>query len=1292
MNKIFMTKRRHDGEIAVCSELTRSKGKMKSFVAAVATAAALAVPVAEAAGVATANGANVVSGNAYVKIETRGDTVAIGNATLGTTGGGKVAIGTDTSANGENSVAVGSSNNANGTQTTVIGSKSNATKQQAIAIGNDVLAAGYSSITIGGDDAGIKDPEKNLTSGANTQYATFVYDATLDEVISNPYSVLSGVKKISIDPKDASDPSKTSQISTRKTIVVVTRSTTETDNNNQVPLLSSEKKEIIKKFLGIKTSSIKEYTNVQYEQEKKKANTVVIDGSMTNEQILFAVLETKDPANYLGRLLEKYKVEAQIAAGDTPLTDEEVTEKAYLSIENLAAEMGAVTTGADGTPASREEKIHSLIIKYYDEFQGTRTTGGASIAIGIKAQSLADGAISLGTAAISRGKESLALGVGAITSGERAIGMGTLSVASGDRSIAIGTYTEAPDTVNGEMRYDAPRALAEDAVAIGSGAYVGLDVSGTKSVALGAGSIVTTGYGDIRENHTKGTWEGILRNYSDYDPNKAPGINEEYKAGTVIASGTLLPKGAKYRTEDGQEVTLDVDTKIDKKVTLLNDVVETHKQFTLGKTTTGGTTGTIDKAYVGRLVYRDFAGATAVGAVSVGYSGAEKRIQNVAAGEISKTSTDAINGSQLYLMVNNITENSPFQYVDGSGNPVVKIGDQYYPAGTIVNQDGNPVNATTGTAAQPVAKNDVVIKAKSTDPEHVTNINGIASSLNTKEVETKPVGTTGTTVTDKLVDLTYPKLKDNPTTEETKKYNEDKAKWESSAVTVGDVAKMGWVVSTKEGNGYVDTVKNANKVNFKGENGISVTGKTAADGTREIIVSLEKGEVVKSNEFKVTITETAGNGTTTDKVVDAIKVGDKYYAKDDIDPTTGKPFDGKNPLTPKKDSNSKDLVENKGDNFVTGNTVADAIQKSGFTVGKQTDTTGVGFNNSDEKVNPDDNLKFADGKGTVVSTGTVKKLDTDGTVSTTTVVKVDVDSGKLTNNPNGSVKGVISADKAKKLADALAAAEKTLAALEALSDQVDQDVKDKAKAKIYDAEKAIEKAGLHKVATVQNVAEAINNSGFKLKTSATTDGENKTTGDLKTNGELINPADTVEMIAGKNMTVKHDTDGKITYATAEKVNFTRVQFGDKGPTINAVDAKDDKGNPVNAISVNNANISNVANGEISATSKDAVNGSQLYSLTSQYKAQMGDIHNKINRQNKELRAGIAGSNAAAGLPQVYIPGKSMIAASAGTFKGQSALAVGYSRASDNGKLILKLQGNANTRGEMGGSVGVGYQW
>lgn len=189
MNKIFMTKRRHDGEIAVCSELTRSKGKMKSFVAAVATAAALAVPVAEAAEVATANGVNVVSGGEGVKIETKASTgtVAIGSATVGTGSVGTVAIGSGTYANGKNAVAVGSGNTANGTQTTVFGSNSEATAKQATAIGNEVEAKGYSSIAIGSDDTGTKTISTNKRDGANTEYSTFVYDAAQEEMVSNPY-------------------------------------------------------------------------------------------------------------------------------------------------------------------------------------------------------------------------------------------------------------------------------------------------------------------------------------------------------------------------------------------------------------------------------------------------------------------------------------------------------------------------------------------------------------------------------------------------------------------------------------------------------------------------------------------------------------------------------------------------------------------------------------------------------------------------------------------------------------------------------------------------------------------------------------------------------------------------------------------------------------------------------------------------------------------------------------------------------------------------------------------------
>ena len=89
---------------------------------------------------------------------------------------------------------------------------------------------------------------------------------------------------------------------------------------------------------------------------------------------------------------------------------------------------------------------------------------------------------------------------------------------------------------------------------------------------------------------------------------------------------------------------------------------------------------------------------------------------------------------------------------------------------------------------------------------------------------------------------------------------------------------------------------------------------------------------------------------------------------------------------------------------------------------------------------------------------------------------------------------------------------------------------------------------------------------------------------------------------------------------------------------------------------------------------------------------MVNLNDKVNRVDRDLRGGIAGANAAAALPQAYIPGKSMVAAAAGTYRGQSALAVGYSRISDNGKIILKLQGNTNTRGDIGGAIGVGYQW
>ena len=230
----------------------------------------------------------------------------------------------------------------------------------------------------------------------------------------------------------------------------------------------------------------------------------------------------------------------------------------------------------------------------------------------------------------------------------------------------------------------------------------------------------------------------------------------------------------------------------------------------------------------------------------------------------------------------------------------------------------------------------------------------------------------------------------------------------------------------------------------------------------------------------------------------------------------------------------------------------------------------------------------------------------------------------------------------------------------------------------------------NKVATVQNVADAINSASWTVKVADTQ--EEITTSTTNDKGSSVRAGNEITHVAGKNLKVKRDGNA-VTYALANDVSVNTVTVG-AGNAATTVTTSSSAEDGVTEVKLTDAagkatRVTNVAAG---AKDTDAVNVSQLRNSNAQINQNIAHLDNKVNRMGKDLRAGIAGSNAAAGLPQVYIPGKSMVAAAAGTFKGQGAVAVGYSRASDNGKVILKLQGNANTRGEVGGSVGVGYQW
>ncbi|WP_284091253.1 YadA-like family protein [Acinetobacter pittii] len=227
--------------------------------------------------------------------------------------------------------------------------------------------------------------------------------------------------------------------------------------------------------------------------------------------------------------------------------------------------------------------------------------------------------------------------------------------------------------------------------------------------------------------------------------------------------------------------------------------------------------------------------------------------------------------------------------------------------------------------------------------------------------------------------------------------------------------------------------------------------------------------------------------------------------------------------------------------------------------------------------------------------------------------------------------------------------------------------------------------------------------------------------------------------SGENITVSStkNADGSTNYqvATNKDVKFDTVTSG--SVTTNKVSV----GNITidqTGINAGGSKVTNVADGTINSTSKDAINGSQLHaSNTNIYNYlggganyetntgptynvgggsynNVGDALNSLDQQvanvsnqleqafyttNKRIddledhaNGGIAQAMATAGLPQAYIPGKSMMAISGGTYRGESGYAIGMSSISDNGKWVFKMSGSGNSRGDFGGTVGAGIQW
>ncbi|TCJ97893.1 autotransporter adhesin [Volucribacter psittacicida] len=257
----------------------------------------------------------------------------------------------------------------------------------------------------------------------------------------------------------------------------------------------------------------------------------------------------------------------------------------------------------------------------------SRVTQTSGIALGILSEATGRDAIATGFTSLASGYKSIATGSGTVASGNMAIAIGSVTTqTTGWNENSRGVFTESTHEVENASG-DYSIMLGVDGIAAGEKSIVlgyKNNVKGTNSSAVGSlNTVIAENANVVGSNIT-----------ADVDNSIYLGTNSRATAGTKALTSNGLA---------GQTTTAGLGT-----------VSNTTLTFSNGSTATFG----------------NFAGASAVGVVTVGASGAERRIQNVAAGEISANSTDAINGSQLYAITYSLTE----QIKNLSGSIDIKPG------------------------------------------------------------------------------------------------------------------------------------------------------------------------------------------------------------------------------------------------------------------------------------------------------------------------------------------------------------------------------------------------------------------------------------------------------------------------------------------------------------------------------------------------------------------------------------------------------------------------------------------
>lgn len=271
---------------------------------------------------------------------------------------------------------------------------------------------------------------------------------------------------------------------------------------------------------------------------------------------------------------------------------------------------------------------------------------------GAKADGLNAGAF--GSKATATGESALALGTGANATADSTVAIGNDSNATGKSSVAVGESTNATGVFS--------TALGDSATATGNRTVaISVDsvAKGDESIAIGAASKTDEGVRTIAigaKTEAQGESATVIGSHST-------GKIRSTVIGAEANAEVRSFAGAYQANATGQS-----------SVALGDNANATHdNSVALGSQSVSKIEKQVTTATVGTNTYNGFAGTNPIATVSVGAEGKERQIVNVGAGEISATSTDAINGSQLYAVASKIGESVKVPVVEQGKNVTVDV-------------------------------------------------------------------------------------------------------------------------------------------------------------------------------------------------------------------------------------------------------------------------------------------------------------------------------------------------------------------------------------------------------------------------------------------------------------------------------------------------------------------------------------------------------------------------------------------------------------------------------------------